>query len=146
MLHLKRFNKTVSPIFVLLCVLFFPKATFRIFICKRGPYLVYRDALAGLGLCCLLFSSITYSTLLTNVLLFQCLLDNGADLFCRNDLEKAAIHMAAQGGHVKYVLQLTLAISNSLISNNRLSRSENLPKYENLTTCKNIVEKRRNCS
>ena len=34
-------------------------------------------------------------------ILLQCLLDNGADIFTRNDLEKTAIHMAAQGGHVK---------------------------------------------
>ena len=42
-------------------------------------------------------------------------------------------------------LQLTPVISTSLISNNRLSRSEiwSLPKHENLKTGKNIVEKRR---
>ena len=47
-------------------------------------------------------------------------------------------------------IQLTLVVSTSLISNNRLSRSEKsgpCTKYENLTTGKkNIVEKRRNCS
>ena len=45
-------------------------------------------------------------------------------------------------------IQLTLAISNSLISNNAYLEVKiwSLPKYENLTTCKNIVEKRRNCS
>ena len=48
-------------------------------------------------------------------------------------------------------LQLTLAISISLISNNRLSRLElkiwSLSKHENLTKqVKSIVEKRRNCS
>ena len=47
------------------------------------------------------------------------------------------------------LLQLTLVISNSLISNNRLSRSENLvPVLTQRSTNRqqNIVEKRRNCS
>ena len=46
-------------------------------------------------------------------------------------------------------IQLTLAISNSLISNNRLSRRENLvPVLTQRSTNRqqNIVEKRRNCS
>ena len=48
-----------------------------------------------------------------------------------------------------YGIQSTLVISNSLISNNRLSRSENLvpvltQRYSNRQ--QNIVEKRRNCS
>ena len=46
-------------------------------------------------------------------------------------------------------LQSTLVISNSLISNNRLSRSENLvPVITQRSTNRqqNIVEKRRNCS
>ena len=47
------------------------------------------------------------------------------------------------------LLQSTLVISNSLISNNRLSRSENLvPVLTQRATKRqqNIVEKRRNCS
>ena len=42
-----------------------------------------------------------------------------------------------------FYLQLTLAISNSLITNNRLSRSENLsmPEHENLTTGKKYCGK-----
>ena len=46
-------------------------------------------------------------------------------------------------------LQSTLVISNSLIPNNRLSRSENLvPVFTQRSTNRqqNIVEKRRNCS
>ena len=48
-----------------------------------------------------------------------------------------------------YSVQLTPVISNSLISNNRLSRSENLVPAETWTSNnrqKNIVEKGRNCS
>ena len=48
-----------------------------------------------------------------------------------------------------YYIQWTLVISTSLISNNRLSRSENLvPVLTQISTNKqqNIVEKRRNCS
>ena len=47
------------------------------------------------------------------------------------------------------LIQLTLVISNSLISNNHLSRSENLvPVLTQRSTNRqqNIVEKRRNCS
>ena len=54
---------------------------------------------------------------------------------------------SVHNGQTHLRIQLTLAISTSLISNNRLSRSEIwfLPKHENLTTCKkNIVEKRGN--
>ena len=50
---------------------------------------------------------------------------------------------------LKYCIQLTLVISNSLISNNRLSRRENLvPVLTQRSTNRqqNIVEKRRNCS
>ena len=52
-------------------------------------------------------------------------------------------------GRVNYVIQSTLVISNPLISNNRLSRSENLvPGLTQRSTNRqqNIVEKRRNCS
>ena len=51
--------------------------------------------------------------------------------------------------HTTQQLQSTLIISNSLISNNRLSRSENLvPVLTQRSTNRqpNIVEKRRNCS
>ena len=51
--------------------------------------------------------------------------------------------VVSQGISFINTVQLTLAISTSLISNTRLSRSEiwSLPKHENLTTCKNIMEK-----
>ena len=48
-----------------------------------------------------------------------------------------------------YYIQLTLVISNSLISNSRLSRSENLVSVltqRSTNRQQNIVEKRRNCS
>ena len=46
-----------------------------------------------------------------------------------------------------YNIQLTLVISNSLISYNRLSRSENMvPLITQTNRQQNIVEKRRNCS
>ena len=54
----------------------------------------------------------------------------------------------SHGIRVQYI-QSTLVISNSLISNNRLSRSENLvPVLIQRSTNRqqNIVEKRRNCS
>ena len=49
----------------------------------------------------------------------------------------------------KAQIQSTLVISNSLISNNRLSRSENLVPVETQRASRrqqNIMEKRRNCS
>ena len=48
-----------------------------------------------------------------------------------------------------YILQSTLVISNSIISNNRLSRRENLVlvlTQKSKIRLQNIVEKRRNCS
>ena len=50
---------------------------------------------------------------------------------------------------ITYIIYSRLVISNSLISNNRLSRSENLvPVFTHRSTNRqqNIVEKRKNCS
>ena len=57
--------------------------------------------------------------------------------------------LRAKSANDNLIIQSTLVISNSLISNNRLSRSENLvPVLIQRSTNRqqNIVEKRRNCS
>ena len=62
-----------------------------------------------------------------------------------SDKEAVHIDLYPRCSHI----QSTLVISNSLISNNRLSRSENLVPVETQWATRrqqNIVEKRRNCS
>ena len=76
-----------------------------------------------------------------------------ADLFCSNLVFSFAPVADRLNGLllcfiIMFVMfiQSTLVISNSLISNNRLSRSETGPCFHTEIYQQNIVEKRRNCS
>ena len=137
---MKNLNKTDTPIFYLKCVLCFQSQPFRCLLkCRLIIFLILLGSLSRqLWLIWRTINFIKKS--------YKTRFIANSSSCSTTELSKLLTSCLTA---IKSHIQSTLVISNSLISNNRLSRSENLvPVLTQRSTNRrqNIAEKRRNCS